>query len=126
MVGDLSSYIIDNTNYKIVLLNLIIRNILDILEDIPGWQSNALQIPFSVENLIAQIFPVLILDRLTLEIPTFSANSFRDIFLSAITLSNLNIIILSQSVIGFILQKISVTEDYRKTVHHDAYQYASQ
>ena len=30
--------------------------------------------PFSVENLIAAIFPVLMLDRLTLDMPTFSAS----------------------------------------------------
>lgn len=41
---------------------------------------------------MADIFPVLIFDKLTLEMPTFSANSFNDIPLSAITLFNLRII----------------------------------
>ena len=58
----------------------------------PGWQSSTSQIAFKVENRIALTFPVLILERFTLEIPTFYANSFSDIFLSAITRSNLNII----------------------------------
>lgn len=38
----------------------------------------------SVEKRMALIFPVLILERLTLAIPTFSANSFKDIFRSAL------------------------------------------
>lgn len=41
---------------------------------------------------MADIFPVLMFDKLTLEIPTFSANSFNDIPLSAITLFSLRII----------------------------------
>ena len=41
---------------------------------------------------MALTFPVLIFDKLTLAIPTFSDSALSDIFLSAITLSNLNII----------------------------------
>lgn len=58
----------------------------------PGWQSRTSHIASKVENRIALIFPVFILDRLTLATPTFSDNYFKDIFLSAITLSNLIII----------------------------------
>ena len=36
----------------------------------PGWQFRALQMPFRVENLMAEIFPVLMLERLTLDMPT--------------------------------------------------------
>ena len=46
----------------------------------------------NVENRIALTFPVLIFDKFTLAIPTCSDKSFKLIFLSAITLSNLNII----------------------------------
>ena len=52
----------------------------------PGWQSKAWQMAFRVLKRTALIFPVLILERLTLETPTRSDNSLSDIFLSAITL----------------------------------------
>ena len=41
---------------------------------------------------MALIFPVFIFDKFTLATPTFSDNSFSDIFLSAITRSNRNMI----------------------------------
>ena len=58
----------------------------------PGWQSNASQIPHNVEKRIAFTWPFFSFDKLTFETPVFSASSFKDIFLSAITLSNLKII----------------------------------
>ncbi len=89
----------------------------------PGWQSSALHIPFSVENLIADIFPVLMLDRLTLDMPTFSASWFSWILRSAITLSRRSIIvILSQRMVGLDLEDGAVAEHYRKAVQDDAHQ----
>lgn len=41
----------------------------------PGWQSKYSQMLSSVENLIALMFPFLILDILTREMPTASAIS---------------------------------------------------
>ena len=58
----------------------------------PGWQSNASQIASSVENLIAEILPFFIFERLTFDTPTFSDSSLSDIFLSAMTLSSLKMI----------------------------------
>lgn len=58
----------------------------------PGWQSSASHIASSVENLIADILPFFIFERLTFDTPTFSDSSLSEIFLSAITLSSLNII----------------------------------
>ena len=58
----------------------------------PGWQSNTSQIASNVEKRIALILPVLILDKFTLDTPTFSDNSFKLIFRSAMTLSNHKII----------------------------------
>ena len=89
----------------------------------PGWQSRALQIPFSVENLIAAIFPVLMLDRLTFDIPTFSASWFSWILRSAMTLSRRSIIVMgSQRVVRLVLEDGSVAEDDRQAVHHDAHE----
>ena len=61
--------------------------------------------PFRVENLMADILPVLMLDRFTLEIPTFSASWFNDIFRSAMTLSSLSMIVIcaSQGLVRFLL-----------------------
>ena len=75
----------------------------------PGWQSNTSQIAFKVENRIALIFPVLILERLTLEIWTLFDNSLSDIFLSAITRSNLNIIAI---IITYSISSISFCMEY--------------
>ena len=65
----------------------------------PGWQSSALQMPSSVENLTPFTLPVFIFYCLTLEMPTFSASSFRDILRSAIILSSLSIIAIVPSFI---------------------------
>ena len=53
----------------------------------PGWQESALQMASSVEKRIALILPVFILERLTLDTPTFSDRSFRLILRSAMTRS---------------------------------------
>ena len=53
----------------------------------PGWQSSTSQMASRVEKRMALIFPVLILERLTLEMPTCSARWLREIFLSAMTRS---------------------------------------
>ena len=58
----------------------------------PGWQSRISHIASYVEKRIALILPVLIFDKLTLAIPTFPDNSFREIFLSAIMRSRRRII----------------------------------
>lgn len=58
----------------------------------PGWQSSTSQMASSVEKRIAFTFLVFRLDRFTVDIPTRSDNSFREIFLSAITRSKRNII----------------------------------
>src|SRR5699024_6884050 len=50
-----------------------------------------------VEKRIAFTFPVFKLDRFTLEIPTLSDSSFRDIFRSAMTLSSRSIIAISST-----------------------------
>ena len=61
--------------------------------------------PLSVENLMAQLFPVFILDRLALLMPTSSANWLSGIFLSAITLSSLSTIaMVSQRTVRLVLQ----------------------
>ena len=80
----------------------------------PGWHPNALHIASSVENLIALMCPFLILERLTLATPTFSASSLSDIFLSAITLSSLKIIGIipsSERLVRLLLELLSVGED---------------
>lgn len=77
----------------------------------PGWQFKVSQMASRVENLTPWTFPVLIFDRLTYDIPTFSASSFKLIFLSAMMRSKRRIIaILSQEVIGFRLQGGAVFE----------------
>ena len=58
----------------------------------PGWQSKALHIASSVENLIAFPFPVFSIDKLAFVIPIFSASSEEDIFLFAIITSKFTII----------------------------------
>ena len=58
----------------------------------PGWQSKALQIASSVENLIAFPLPVFNIDKFAFVIPTFSASSEEDIFLFAIITSKFTII----------------------------------
>ena len=77
---------------KMISVYVIIEGVFSYSSISPGWQSSASQIASRVEKRIAEIFPVLSFDRLTLVIPTFSESSLSDIFLSAMTLSSLNII----------------------------------
>lgn len=56
----------------------------------PGWQFNTSQIAASVEKRMALMCPFFIFERLTFATPTFSDNSFKLIFLSAITRSSRN------------------------------------
>ena len=58
----------------------------------PGVQSSASQIPARVEKRIALILLFLIFDRLTFDMPTFSASSFSDICRSAIMTSSFKMI----------------------------------
>ena len=84
--------------------------------------------PFRVENLMADILPVLMLDRFTFEMPTFSARRFRDIFLSAITLSSLRIIamVASEGLVRLLLQDPAVAEGEREAVDHDPRHHRSE
>lgn len=54
----------------------------------PGWHFRTSQIAASVEKRMALIWPFFILDKFTLATPTLADNSFRLIFLSAMTRSN--------------------------------------
>lgn len=68
----------------------------------------------NVEKRMALTRPFFNLDKLTLATPTFSDSSFRDIFLSAITRSNLKMIgmmFTSQCFVGFNLQLDSIFKD---------------
>ena len=73
--------------------------------------------PSRVENLMAQTFPVFMRERLDLSIPSLSASSFDDIFLSASILSNLSTIATAQPLqrfVGKILQQCAVFENQRQ------------
>ena len=81
----------------------------------PGWQASALQIALSVENRTAMTFPVFSFERLTLLTPTFSLNSFRLIFRSAMTRSSRRMIAIaaaSQCLVGFCLEHCAVVHDF--------------
>lgn len=87
----------------------------------PGWQLSVSQMASRVENLTPWTFPVLIFDRLTYDIPTFSASSFRLIFLSAMMRSRRRIIaMISQEVVGFRLQGGAVFEYEVEGVAYDS------
>ena len=58
-----------------------------------GWHFNSVQIEFNVENRMDFTCPFFNFDKLTLEIPVLSDNSFKVILRSAITLSRHTIII---------------------------------
>lgn len=49
--------------------------ILNIIQNITGWQSNALQIASKVENLTALAFPDFNMDRFVVVMPIISASS---------------------------------------------------
>ena len=57
----------------------------------PGWHFKILQISFKVEKRMALILPVLMFDKLTLEMPMALLKPFKVIFLSAIMRSSRNI-----------------------------------
>ncbi len=78
----------------------------------PGWQSSVSHIASRVENLTPWTFPVLIFDRLTYDIPTFSASSLRLILRSAMMRSRRRMIVMvSQELVRFRLQGGAVFED---------------
>ena len=58
----------------------------------PTWQSSTSQIAASVEKRMAVTLLFFILDRLTFEMPTFSANSLSDMWRSTIIRSSLRTI----------------------------------
>ena len=91
----------------------------------PGWQSSTSQMASRVEKRMALIFPVLILDRLTLEMPTCSARWLREIFLSAMTRSRRKMIgmlsPLLQRLVRLGLQHHAVLEDQRQDVNDDSH-----
>ena len=58
----------------------------------PGWHCRTSHIAAKVEKRMALMRPFFIFERLTFATPTFSDNSFRLIFLSAMTRSSLNTI----------------------------------
>ena len=85
----------------------------------PGWQSSSLHMAFRVEKRIARTFPVFRLERLTLEMPTRSASSFREIFRSAITRSSLKIIFRFSSKWCVFLQGSVQDPFYKKKNDHN-------
>lgn len=67
----------------------------------PGWQSNALHIASSVENLMAFAFPVLSIERLDSVKSTLSDNSLSDILRRAIITSRFTIMGMAYMVSSF-------------------------
>ena len=66
-----------------------------------GWQSSTSHNVANVEKRIAFALPVFNIERFDKEIPTFSDNSFNDIFLCAITTSRFTIIPIDYMVNSF-------------------------
>ena len=80
----------------------------------PGWHSNARHIASSVEKRTALALPVLRIERLTIDISTFSANSESDILRRASITSKFTIIAISRYYIvidssSFILAAMAIT-----------------